>query len=373
MRIGPGYKRILSVAAGAGLLLAGLAGLAGPAGAAVSPGPGVPTPPGGGSLNDVACTPSGQCWAVGYYQTDDVAAYAKGEIFKWTGSQWAKVTIPEPLRQNSLSSISCPAASGCLAVGMIKNHNVSRPEVLRWTGGAWKPIATPAASLQSLSSISCLSMSDCEATGENGVVHWNGTSWGPVTVFDNDALSSVTCLSDTNCWAVGFQVKPNQITFHNAVLHGSGSKWTQEKVPQPSSYGQLSGVTCVSASDCWAVGNEVPKGSNTSVNEVLHWNGSTWSLSSAPAGSQPNNELWAVSCPASSDCWAVGDNNATTEALHWNGTAWSIASVPDPHGSGYLLGVSCQSKTACFATGFSNIPPTDNLVLKWNGTSWSST
>src|SRR5579875_3263754 len=184
MRIRPGCQRILSVAAGAGLLLAGLAGLASPAGAAAAAGPGVPTPGFDAQLTQVACTPTGQCWAVGYYQRDKASPqYYKSEMYRWTGSQWTQVTVPEPPHQDLLYSVSCPAASYCLAVGSVSDQDVTRPEVLRWTG----------------------------------------KTWGPVASFSEfDALSSITCASASDCWIDGYYVKPSKLPLYNLVLHGSG-------------------------------------------------------------------------------------------------------------------------------------------------------
>ena len=40
---------------------------------------------------------------------------------------------------------------------------------------------------------------------------------------------------------------------------------------------QLFGVRCVTAADCWAVGNQVD-GGGAFHDMILHWNGMTWSV-----------------------------------------------------------------------------------------------
>jgi hypothetical protein len=59
----------------------------------------------------------------------------------------------------------------------------------------------------------------------------------------------VTCLSATDCWAVGFNIGSNGRAL---IEHYTGSNWAI--VSSPNTPGDLNGVTCVSAGDCWAVG-----------------------------------------------------------------------------------------------------------------------
>src|SRR5207253_10400789 len=64
-----------------------------------------------------------------------------------------------------------------------------------------------------------------------------------------------------------------------------------------------SGVTCVSASDCWAVGYY----NNVSAYQTLieHWDGSSWTTVSSPnTNPTQQNLLRSVTCVSASDCWA---------------------------------------------------------------------
>ena len=63
---------------------------------------------------------------------------------------------------------------------------------------------------------------------------------------------------------------------------------------------------------------------------------------------------------------------AVTEALHWNGSRWSLVPAPDPGGDGFLYGVRWLDSADCLAVGFSHVPPTQNLALRWNGKEWES-
>jgi uncharacterized membrane protein len=140
--------------------------------------------------------------------------------------------------------------------------------------------------------------------------------------------------------------------------------------------GDLTGVSCVSASDCWAVGGT---GNNVPVTE--HWDGTAWSLVHIPAprGSYTAG-LPAISCTGAASCWAVGDYGATATskqlpyAEHWNGTAWSAVKLPHPAGAfvSGLVSVACASAVNCWAVGTAGSPAAP-LIERWTGHGWAMT
>lgn len=70
-------------------------------------------------------------------------------------------------------------------------------------------------------------------------------------------------------------------------------------------------VTCVSASDCWAVGYYFPATILQTLME--HWDGTSWAIVSSPNISPTqNHQLTAVTCASPSDCWAVGSYTVGT-------------------------------------------------------------
>src|SRR5207248_3737018 len=114
-------------------------------------------------------------------------------------------------------------------------------------------------------------------------------------------------------------------------------------------------VTCTSASDCWAVGYYVIPGHGGKT-LIEHWNGTAWSIVTSPNGSTTrDNSLSGVTCASVSNCWAVGyyynGSNPQTLIEHWNGTAWSIVTSPNATQNDELSGVSCASASDCWAVG----------------------
>jgi hypothetical protein len=223
------------------------------------------------------------------------------------------------------------------------------------------------------------------------IVHWNGTAWSKVTGPAQSAgtsyqLTAVAVASGADVWATGYWYKPNQGTVGPVILHWDGTSWSSVAVPNPGVHGgTLWGVTATSATSAWAVGDSFTSAGQKTL--ILHWDGTAWSRiaspSPGPAGSGPS--LLGVSADSATDAWATGVYTNTsaqkqaTLALHWNGTAWSKVATPSPGGTlNELNAVTALSATSAWAAGeyclgsaCRGLPPSDTLIMHWNGKSWA--
>jgi hypothetical protein len=122
--------------------------------------------------------------------------------------------------------------------------------------------------------------------------------------------------------------------------------------------GSMFGVSCVSASNCVAVGEDWANSHPV----VERWNGARWTATSLPLPSSTDTAvLGEVSCISANSCIAVGNysanylNAATYQMLaeSWNGRSWTRLRLPDPSGGyGYDLGSpSCATAGRCVLTG----------------------
>jgi hypothetical protein len=187
-------------------------------------------------------------------------------------------------------------------------------------------------------------------------------------------LDSVSCVSATNCTAVGSSLNAASV-FQTLVETWDGTAWSITPSPNQGTAvaNELTGVSCTSATDCVAVG---VAGSPTQT-LVETWNGTAWSITPSPnQGTAVANELTGVSCTSSTDCVAVGYAGSPTQTLveTWDGTAWSITPSPDQGTAvaNELTGVSCTSSTDCVAVGYAG-STSQTLVETWDGTAWSIT
>jgi hypothetical protein len=333
--------------------------------------------PGGTRKNDISelfgvrCTSPGNCWAVGAYEKKGADL---GEALHWTGRKWFLVTTPTPGGTlsgdlNALVDVACTSASSCWAAGQYGNLGDGREKILNltlhWNGRRWSKVSTP----------------NPAGTRNNHV----------------QVLDGVRCGSPADCWAVGlFGVVGSKVILGNEVLHWNGRRWSTFEVPSPGGSGnedfsELDGVSCTSDINCWAAGtygNAATTGH--ALNQALHWNGHKWFKVRTPnpdgTGAGSDNVLIAVTCLSAHDCWTVGDTGGMTttsatlnEAMHWNGTKWSVVRVPQPGGTAAedvstLSGARCTSPTNCWAVGDQQKlgGANKNQILHWNGARWVS-
>ena len=184
-------------------------------------------------------------------------------------------------------------------------------------------------------------------------------------------------MSASDCWAVGsyFNGSVNQ----TLIERWDGTSWAIVSSPNASitRVNSPPGVTCVSASECWAVGYYV-NGSVTYQTLIERWDGTSWAIVSSPnTSTTQNNILYGVTCVSASDCWAVGyyqgQRRHQTLIERWDGTSWAIVSSPNTSATqdNHLSGVTCASASDCWAVGYASNGTDQTLIERWDGTSWA--
>jgi len=143
-------------------------------------------------------------------------------------------------------------------------------------------------------------------------------------------------------------------------------------------YAPLNGITAISASNVWAVGQD------SGTPQINHYNGSAWSSSALPSGPcsvfEADCAFTGVSGDSATDVIAVGQGTIPTSAgwvteelaYRWNGTAWSQLTVPGSVGYGAMEHIQAFSPTDAWAVGTaSSATGTTVAALNWNGSTWS--
>jgi hypothetical protein len=333
----------------------------------------VPAPsPGGTALDDssylssVRCTSPANCWAVGSFDSGDAS---RTQVLHWTGRTWSRLATPDPGGINDgdfnyLADVTCTSARSCWAAGDYGHpdgqSDVQLNLVLHWNGRRWSQTRVPnpgrvgPSDLSVLSAVGCTSAKACWGTGtygsvaegsynlSNEVLRWNGRTWRTISVPspgtpDNgrveSELNALSCASARSCWAVGSASGP--AGSGDEALHWNGSTWRTAPVPEPAfgsaASDDLAGVSCISGTDCWTVGDS---GIGGALNAILHWTGQKWSPVAVPqpAGTAfgSSNFLATDFCVSAGDCWAVGETakrgeSEVNQILHWTGTKWAVA------------------------------------------------
>lgn len=238
--------------------------------------------------------------------------------------------------------------------------------------------------------LSCPTMAACSVLPIQGAqaYRWNGRAWSVQSIPAGYGLIGISCPSRTACIGVG-SVEGSWTA--PLIERWNGTVWSRQAVPRPAgvySTGLVS-VSCSSTRFCMAVGtsNTVIGGFSARLPLVERWNGSAWSIVSAPVvtptasngGGGYDDELDGVSCISANACTAVGTDGYFTLVERWNGVRWSIQPSPNRDATtttSVLNSVSCASNVACTAVGLT-LPNAFvaghifTLVERWNGSSWS--
>ena len=347
-------------------------------------------------LRSVTCTTTTSCFAVGQNQNGTTE---QGLVEHWNGTVWSVVTSPDPAGAifTVPLGVLCATPTSCFAVGYWNTSTPVNPLVEHWNGTAWLlvTVPTPAGATKTrFGGVSCPTATSCFAAGsaENDsaaghpqstlIEHWNGTVWSIATSPNVSGVSSssfggITCPSATACFAVGASSRVTGIVGDTNPLieRWSGSSWSIVASPNPvASHGSaLGAVACPISTHCFAIGgSEI---SDLTLTEV--WNGSTWSLAAPPTGSS-QSQLLGVSCLVATNCYTVGFNETAagyrTLVEHLSGSTWSIETSANVTGASddFLSGVACATATSCFAVGVSDTGVTPAMLVEhWNGSAWS--
>jgi len=333
-------------------------------------------------------------WAVGEFMDTNALIHPLAE--HWNGTQWRQVNVAEPSgRQSMLQAVDELSSTNAWAVGVSGNgaldeFNVDQqPVIEHWNGTAWSIASIPAfppGDTGTLTAIGGSGPADLWAVGTlvptNGIdidplfEHFNGTNWTIVPFSAQSACSTaltdcffsaagVSASSPDDVWVVGNIAQPNPTV--NLAAHWNGSQW--QIVPAPALHDgsgaldQLTGVTTLSPTNAWASGYEYnANGANFHVPYVLHWNGTTWTLTETPNQGGEGSLLRAITALSATDIWAVGqvqqlDGTISTLTERFNGTTWAAVASPNPGGVGNdsLDAVASPGGGLLFAAGAQEI------------------
>jgi hypothetical protein len=329
----------------------------------------VPPPPGskGGRLSKVSCAGNGFCAATTSAPDQRFSVPAGDPSVLVRRSQHGAWRRPANAGHGFLSGISCPSATFCLALG---DPGALRWNGQRWATAPAPGHPDPLTS--GMQELSCTSQSFCLAVGMSAgsrgraqYATWNGSTWSPIAAAPAPAGSTLSALTAVDCTAPGFCVaagvflKTPTGRARGLIETWNGTKWTLAS-PQPLVDLTFEGtdVSCATRSACmvnWGSAFEA----------IARWfNGTTWTVAPYPGPGKPkdNRSVLGVSCPSATSCFAVGTqviHRSTfifTQLIeHWNGQRWTVVTPAQP-GSGLaqLNDVSCTTPTRCTAVGYNS-------------------
>ncbi len=298
------------------------------------------------SAEDISCTSTGDCTAVGQYRN----GYGIDFGFSWTSTDgiWASA---QPMQfANDLVgfvegvlvyTVSCSSPGFCTAGGSFDNSDDERlPFTVTSTDGVWadiKPVefapGTTTGEDGYVNSVSCTGDGNCTAVGAVTTVpgdeyqaftmtSTNGI-WGLAQLFTIESgtepdLEYLECTSAGNCTAIG-RFKPSTGGREGFMMTSSNGTWSpatslvfEADVNNSTPATEFSDLFCTSAGNCTAVGKFKNADGLEQPFTVASTNG-TWGQAqlvqfdpNVTQFSPQSSRLRSVSCAAAGNCTAVG-------------------------------------------------------------------
>jgi hypothetical protein len=176
-------------------------------------------------------------------------------------------------------------------------------------------------------------------------------------------LRGVSTISASHAWAVG----NTQTT--GFLLYWNGIQWKKSSLVLPGRASELHSVDARTANDIWVVGYYFPDSSSRLLSLIEHWDGTGWRLVRAPASSR---ELYSVSADSATDAWAAGFGARAAVLLHWDGSRWSkhVAKAACCRILRQFSAVEAVSPTDAWAVGSTGGRVPTFLTMHWDGVAW---
>jgi len=291
-------------------------------------------------LTGISCPSATTCFATDPAFSQIYTTADGGTTWQWS---FTLGNDPQAGTNGQFKAIGCPSTTTCYAVGTLG-------VVATTTDGGANWRTDDPGSQATLTGVSCPSGGTCYVSAlDSTILHTTdfGRTWD--VQMGLNSYTSVSCPSSTVCFAVGYGgANPGNAS----VTTTSGAAWTR---PLPAGTTTLlAGVSCTSASDCYAAANDSML--------VTHNAGSTWTAHVMDG----TDVVDAVSCPAANTCFAAG----WPGAIYFTGdggTTWTRQAHSLYGSDNTFLGVSCASRTICVAVG------THGTVMSTsNGTTWAT-
>jgi hypothetical protein len=378
------------------------------------------------TLLGLSCPAAGSCVAVGYYEDQSTAVHPLIETL--SGGAWAAADLPvaglnPPAASGTvLRLVSCPAAGSCAAAGVYTDTSGHRQGLLAsLTNGVWTAAVAPTSGLNpgpwtnpapDFTSLSCPAAGSCSAVGSYidvsdqtdaviatlaggtwsaGTAPVSGLNPPPNTRATNMArLDAVSCPAAGSCVAVGdYQDTSNNRDGFAATL--SSGTWSAATIPMTGlvptglSVSSFTGISCPSAGACTAVGTYQDASGQTAATGIEHGlletlSAGTWTATAAPTVALEPPQIYTtdptqipseepvtldnVACAAAGSCVAVGYYTDPAKSL--DGLIETLSSAPIP-APGYWIATAGANVYQFNAPAYSTQAATGTVGIAADG------
>jgi photosystem II stability/assembly factor-like uncharacterized protein len=331
----------------------------------------------------VACPTVSTCYAVGISAprvspgSALTPAQTVIEVTRDGGATWSP-SVPAPGVELG-TSLSCPGSATCMIAGAPASPSATDHLYITIDGGqSWTSNPMPTQSEGDVQ-LSCTSATACVAEESRAVEGGHtvgsdvfsttngGRTWTTSALPNGFTSYSLQCSADGRCVIGGdAAVSGTPASLPTPmVLYSTdgGVTWSPSTLPPDNgAFLLISSISCGDSQHCMAVEPFDVAHNSTSRQVLVSSNGGvTWTVS--PYSSPTPIDLYAISCPTITDCWATGvEFEAGSTAQHEigqgyimttddGGSTWTPQALPAVHGAipSFVSSISCAAANACSA------------------------
>jgi len=219
-------------------------------------------------FTSVSCAGEGYCWATTSTNTIEVTTDGGAT---WTGETWPVPSYAGGYAYTNLDveydnlQISCPSVNVCEGVGEQYYIIYPPPEatipmlvvdtgIIITTTDGGQSWSAESLNEEVFTAVSCSSTTSCLTFGTDGAYALTpGEAVTSVAANPSPLSGGLDCLNNGTCVAVGATDSPEEAPVQSTA--DGGMSWQPQPTPDSSS-ADLQSISCISASSCWAVGND---------------------------------------------------------------------------------------------------------------------
>lgn len=294
-------------------------------------------------------------WGSG--SSDVFAVGGAGTILHYDGTSWTPMAWGAGF---GFEGVWGSSGTDVYAVGGYDGFGLALGKILHYDGSCWREVYSTEE--YQFTDVWGSGSNDVYAAGADDILHYDGTSWTPMTI----ASGGVSADGTNGVWGTGaddvFAVDAG------TVWHYNGVNWQLMASEDVSSLRRVWGS---SSMDVFAVGTSYTPW--RALASILHYDGANWEFMSSGAEEGARWDVWG-SNPG--DVYVVGDTTGSYGSdkgliSHYNGITWTnyvIENTPTLQGvwgSGmddvFVVGGGARNGSCCEGEG---------TILHFDGNSW---
>lgn len=180
---------------------------------------------------------------VAWSDTDVWVPSRHGWIYRWNGTQWSKMKVPQPWPTTRLERIWGTGPDNLYVIASTLPPKGRRKELDQLRGDLYR------------------------------LLHWNGSSWTTEMLSPGGTLDAIHGSGPNDVWVVGLSTATDP--YQALTYHFDGTSWTHHALPSGSGF--IRAVFATKPGEAWGVGDD--SSWNTATSSLLYrWDGRRWSV-----------------------------------------------------------------------------------------------